>query len=264
MADDTGNVPEGPLGQDFWDIQCFPGRLLTFVLTDCTNGAPILLFSATDAQGNGLTSNNGRNLLAFCTLPGYQFTVSAGGYTPLTVSVTREMFDDRQVVLCMMPLPKSLPPPTRGKWCFVAAAAGVDLEADDAFLDMARAFRSIMRTGARGGAIMDAYESEESDALLRKLAKDASFMARTTSVALRAMPVVARIVMRAGADVVGRRRLGEDERLSRPLASDILDLLKDIEERTGPWALLPLVAEAVRIAERRGILASLLDDQSND
>jgi hypothetical protein len=264
MADDKGKKPEGPLGQDFWDDYCFPGRLLTFVITDCTNGAPILQFSASDARGAFHASNNGTNLVAFCTTPGYQFTVSAGGYSSLTVSVTREMFDDRQVVLCLLPLPRNLPPPTTGNWCFVAAAAGLDPKSEDAFLEMARAFRSIMRTGISGSEILAAYEAEESVGLLRKLAEDREFMAQTLTIALRAMPLVARIVARASESGVGLAGFTKDERLDPALAKSIRGILKQAEERTGDWKLLPLLAEAVKHAEHVGVMASILADRPSD
>jgi hypothetical protein len=265
MADDKGKKPEGPLGQDYWDVACFPGRLLTFVITDCTNGAPILQFSAFDAKGAFHASNNGTNVMAFCTLPGYQFTVSAGGYSSLTVSVDRKMFDDRQVVICLMPIPQNLPSGTRPNgWCFVAAAAGLDPKSDDAFLEMARAFRSIMRTGRRGGEIIAAYEAEESEGFLRKLAEDREFMAQTLSVALRAMPLVARIVERARGDRVGMTGFTADERLDPALAKDIRAILKQAEDRTGGWKFLPLVAEAAKHAEHVGVMAAILAERPQD
>lgn len=266
MADDTGKKPEGPLGQDFWDRACFPGRLLTFVITDCTDGAPILQFSAADAQGGYHASNNGSNIVSFCTLPGYQFTLSAGRYASMTVSVTQKMFDDRQVVLCLTPLPKLPDGINPEPWprCFVSAAVGLDPRSGDAFLDMARAFRSIMRTGSRGGDIVAAYEADESQELFRKLADDPTIMLRVLSIALRVMPLVARVVTRAADESTGLRRLPKDERLDPVLAKDMQTLLQDAERLAGSWKLLPLVSAAVTLAERKGIMASIVDEDRAD
>lgn len=262
MADDKPNEkPEGPFGQDYWDKACFPGRFLTFVITDCTTGAPIILFTARD-NTTIVPSNNGRNILTMCTLPGYQFTVSANGYIPVQVTVNRQMFDDRNAVICLPPVPPppNLPPPTTGEWCFLSAALTGKADAADEFLDLARAFRDIAITGQRGADLVSLYYGEESEPLFRGLLEDKEMAFALMAITLRLAPFVARVIEAARAPSDAPRPALEDEKLDRAIAKAILIQIELAEARFGSYRVLKLLRETVENAVERGMLRALLTD----